>query len=82
MADDLAAALVAMESAYRRGDAITLGRAAHTAKGLARGLGDSEPEFLAEGIEAACRDGSLAGVDERLARFAAILSGIRGAALR
>jgi len=67
--EDLGASLAAMEVSYDTGDAIGLCKAAHNAKGVARGLRDPELTNIAENIETESQGSSFENVSEKLYRF-------------
>jgi two-component system CheB/CheR fusion protein len=75
--NDLEAALVAMEVASAAGNATALATAAHTTKGMAYGLRDTEPEQLAARIEMEARSGSFGNSHEDLTRLRTLYSTLR-----
>ena len=66
---DMTKTLAAMDRACDIDDCKALGRAAHAARGVARGLRDGEPERLAHEIEMLARTGSVAHAREKVSRL-------------
>lgn len=69
LCNDIATQLAAMNAAYGANDRDGLRKAAHAAKGVARGLRDQNLSDLAARIEDQAQSGSIAGVQEALADF-------------
>ena len=69
LTDGLGAGLEKMDAAFASRDMKCLGEAAHTVKGVARGLQDPEAATIAEWIESQAKQGDLEGLQEKMSRL-------------